>query len=422
MTRRGHFLNAVLGGLVGLLVAAPAIAESGRLVIVGGALDARNAEIWGAFLDGLPDPANDRIAIVAAASGEPVASFESARAALALHGVSPDRVVLVRAAVTDDPATTEDESLWADGGNDLATVAIAEGAGGIWFTGGDQARTARVLFGAAGSPTPLLVALRRRLAEGAVIGGSSAGAAIQSATMILRGDGLIALTRPMKPPGADADMEDGHLILGQGAGFFTDGIIDQHFDRQARLGRLSRAVIESSVDRFGYGIDENTALVVETATRTATVRGVGTVTMIDDAEASHPADPDFAVTDLRLSIASSGDRFDLTSGDVIPAAGRQGNPMDDPVPAPGDGAGVGPAYPARPMIDLLDMGLFGTNLTVLDRVSLGDAGAAVRFRFEKTDSTSAMRSLGSRPGPGLTLRDLRLSIMPVIVTVEDVRP
>ncbi|WP_309627798.1 cyanophycinase [Brevundimonas sp.] len=422
MTRPGHVLNVVLGGLFSLLIAAPSAAEPGRLVIVGGALDARNAEIWGAFVDGLPHPATDRVAIVAAASGEPVASFESARAALALHGVSPDRVVLVRAALIDDPATTDDESLWANGGDDPAMVAIVEGAGGIWFTGGDQARTARVLFDAAGSSTPLLIALHRRLAEGAVIGGSSAGAAVQSATMILRGDGLIALTRPMKSPGTDAEMEDGRLILGTGAGFFTDGIIDQHFDRQARLGRLSRAVTESPGDRFGYGIDENTALVVDTATHTATVRGVGTVTMIDDAQASRAEGPDFAVTGLRLSIAASGDRIDLASGDVTPAAGRHGSPMADLAPPSGDGAGVGPAYPARPLVDLLDQALIETNASALDRISLGDAGAAVRFRFEETDRTSAMSGRGSEPGAGLTLRDLRFSIIPVAVTVQDIRP
>lgn len=417
-----RLLNVLLGGLVGLVAAAPAFAEPGRLVIVGGALDARNAEVWGAFVNGLPHPATDRVAVIAAASGEPVAAFESARAALALHGVSPDRVVLVRAALIDDPATTDDESLWADGGDDPAAVAMTEGAGGIWFTGGDQVRTARVLFDAAGSPTPLLIMLRRRLKEGAVIGGSSAGAAIQSATMILRGDGLIALTRPMTSPGPDADMEDGRLILGTGAGFFTDGIVDQHFDRQARLGRLSRAVAESPVDRFGYGIDENTALVVETATHIATVRGVGTVTMIDDAEASRAPGPDFAVTGLRLSIATSGDRIDLVNGDVTPAAVRHDNPMADPAPPSGDGAGVGPAYPARPLVDLLDQVLIETRATALDRISVGDAGAAVRFRFEETDRTSAMHGRGSEPGAGLTLRDLRLSIMPVVVTVQDIRP
>lgn len=422
MTRPKPVLNLLLGGLVGLLVAAPAFAEPGRLVIVGGALNERNAEIWGAFVHGLPHPATDRVAIIAAASGEPVASFESARAALALHGVSPDRVVLVRAAIIDDPATSDDESLWADGGDDPGTVAIVQRAGGIWFTGGDQVRTARVLFDAAGLPTPLLIALRRRLAEGAVIGGSSAGAAIQSATMILRGDGLIALTQPVKSPGPDAEMEDSRLILGTGAGFFTDGIIDQHFDRQARLGRLSRAVTESPVDRFGYGIDENTALVVDMATRTAIVRGVGTVTMIDDAGALRAEGPNFAVTGLRLSIAASGDRIDLANGDITPAAVRHGNPMDEPVSPSGNGAGVGPAYPARPLIDLLDQALIGTSASALDRISLGDAGAAVRFRFEETDRTSAMSGRGSEPGAGLTLRDLQLSIIPVVVTVQDIRP
>jgi len=128
MTHPKPVLNLLLGGLVGLLVAAPAFAEPGRLVIVGGALNERNAEIWGAFVHGLPHPATDRVAIIAAASGEPVASFESARAALALHGVSPDRVVLVRAAIIDDPATSNDESLWADEGDGRLVHRLLEAA------------------------------------------------------------------------------------------------------------------------------------------------------------------------------------------------------------------------------------------------------------------------------------------------------
>jgi len=412
----------LLSGLIGVLLATPAAAEPGRLVIVGGALDPNNAGVWGAFIGGLPNPDTDRIAVIASASGEPVASFESARTALVRHGVQLDRVVLIRAAVVDDPATPEDESLWSSGGTETSVMETVGDAGGIWFTGGDQARTARVLFDVEGSPTPLLVALRRRLAEGAVIGGSSAGAAIQSTTMILRGDGLIALDQPMRSLGDDADMEDGRLILASGAGFFTDGIVDQHFDRQARLGRLSRAVIESPVDRFGYGIDENTALVVDTATRTAVVMGVGTVTILDDAEARRAPGPAFGVEGLGLSIASPGDRIDLATGEVMPAAVRGQDAMASPGQSLGDAAGTGPAFPGRPLLEVLNRSLIVTTARVLDWISMGEGGATVRFRFEETQRTSAMRGRGEGGDAGLTIRDMRLSITPIVGFVDEDQP
>lgn len=414
--------KCLFGLFICVLIATPVVAEPGRLVIVGGALDPNNAAVWRAFVTGLPNPDTDRVAVIASASGEPVASFEAARDALVRHGVSADRVILIRAAVVDDPATAGDESLWSQGGNDPAVLDAVDHVGGVWFTGGDQARTARVLFDSEGSPTRLLDALRRRLADGAAIGGSSAGAAIQSATMILRGDGLIALSQPIKLPGKDADMEDGRLIMATGAGFFEDGIIDQHFDRQARLGRLSRAVTESELERFGYGIDENTALVVDTATRTAVVLGAGTVTILDDSDARRTPGPAFGVEGLGLSIASSGDRIDLRTGAVAPAAARGRDAMAAPDPSLGDAAGTGPGFPARSLVDVLNRSLLGTNVRTLDRISIGDGGTAVRFRFEETQSTSAMSGRGEGDDAGTTIRGLRLSINPVIISVDEFRP
>ena len=49
--------SLVIGALCAAFLASPggqASAEPGRLVIVGGALDRGNAEVWGAFISGLP--------------------------------------------------------------------------------------------------------------------------------------------------------------------------------------------------------------------------------------------------------------------------------------------------------------------------------------------------------------------------------
>ena len=400
----------------------PSLAQDGRLVIVGGALAPDNAAVWGAFIAGLPDPAHDRIAVIASASAEPVASFESARAALARHGVAPERVVLIRAAVLDDPATTEDERLWRGGGNDPLEVATIGSVGGIWFTGGDQARTAALLHDAEGASTPLLLAMRQRLAQGAVIGGSSAGAAIHGDVMILRGDGLTALVEPVGEPAEAAAMEDGRLILAPGAGFFPFGLIDQHFDRQARLGRLARAVTNTKAVRMGFGIDENTALVVDLGARTAGVAGEGAVTVIDARTATSSQSP-FSADGLILSLAAPGDQIDLMTGHVTPALFKTTDTLAQPFYNTAPSTAVGPALPFRRFEDALVRDLIDNGAsTRLDQWSFQSDGVAVRFRFDETSTT---RAFNGRDGEGQVqhaISGVRFSITPGWATFSEIQP
>lgn len=109
-------------------------------------------------------------------------------------------------------------------------------ADAVWFTGGYQQEFARVYAG-----TPVERELINLLNRGGAIGGSSAGASIQTKTMICGGE-----TRPQILSGLD-------LLPG--------AIIDQHFLARNRLPRLSYAVRENPA-LVGYGIDEGTALVV----------------------------------------------------------------------------------------------------------------------------------------------------------------
>ncbi len=79
--------------------------------------------------------------------------------------------------------------------------------------------------------------------------------------------------------GITADSRERGLLLTKGFGFFQAGIIDQHFYHfRGRLGRLTRAVDESKVP-YGFGIEENTALIVEPSGR-CRVQGTGMVTII----------------------------------------------------------------------------------------------------------------------------------------------
>lgn len=106
----------------------------------------------------------------------------------------------------------------------------------VWFGGGSQQRIADAYLG-----TPLEEQLRLLLERGGVIGGTSAGAAIQSRVMIASGS-----TSPNLSTGFD---------------LFAGAIIDQHFLKRNRIPRLL-AAIKAHPELVGFGIDEGTALVV----------------------------------------------------------------------------------------------------------------------------------------------------------------
>src|SRR5205807_1005546 len=92
--------------------------------------------------------------------------------------------------------------------------------------------------------------LRKVLARGGVIGGTSAGASAMSSLMIIGGN-------------PDAQ-------VGTGFGLLGDVVIDQHFQNRNRLKRLQN-VLSKNVHYLGLGIDEQTAVVVKG--QTATVVG-----------------------------------------------------------------------------------------------------------------------------------------------------
>ncbi len=109
-------------------------------------------------------------------------------------------------------------------------------ATGVWITGGAQDRLASAYLG-----TRVEKELMALLARGGVIGGTSAGTAIQTRTMIQEG---------MDPP-----------IMATGFDFVPGAISDQHFLKRKRLPRLLRA-LALHPGLFGIGVDESTAAVV----------------------------------------------------------------------------------------------------------------------------------------------------------------
>ena len=120
--------------------------------------------------------------------------------------------------------------------NDPDFVAPLKQATGVWFEGGSQSLIADAYLG-----TLVEKELYGVLERGGVIGGTSAGAAIQSRVMIAGGDSVAR--------------------VGQGFDFLPGAVIDQHFLARERQERLI-GVLKDRPHLVGFGIDEDTALIV----------------------------------------------------------------------------------------------------------------------------------------------------------------
>jgi len=213
--------------------------------MVGGGLRAGNTAVYQAILDGREG--EGPLCVLPTASAEPESSMESAVARLDELG---------------GPGTAKGLLLTVDNPEDAWLPEVAEqirSCSGFFFTGGVQTRIVRVFRPEEGD-SPVFRALRERHGAGAVVSGSSAGAAIMTDPMTGGGTSVGALQEGIRW-GEDED-EAGGVILEKGLGFLDRAFVDQHFLARGRWGRLLVAVLGVEDRQFGLGVDENTALVV----------------------------------------------------------------------------------------------------------------------------------------------------------------
>jgi cyanophycinase len=187
-------------------------------------------------------------------------------------------------------------------------VRLLDGVTGVWFGGGDQNRLIKVLRG-----TRTEAAIRARYEAGAVIGGTSAGAAVMSEVM-LTGD-------EKRPGGARRDTSQANITIDRdnvvtdtGFALIRDAIVDQHFLRRKRHNRLISLVLERN-PHLGAGIDEATALLVGPDGKW-TVAGASVVVIYDarNARITPAGSNALGATDLRMHVLPAGATFDPTAG------------------------------------------------------------------------------------------------------------
>ena len=261
----------------------------GTLVIAGGGMSDHSAQVLEEFLARcLPGP----VGVIGAASSNPDSSAR--RAADDINEIAAGQVALTLPFRTDAPDLAQDPR----------AVAMIEACGGLWFTGGSQARILEALR-PGGADTPAWRACHELLARGGVIGGSSAGAAMMSDPMIRRGSSIDALQHGVGPEGVE---------LGQGMGFFPFGLCGQHFLQRGRFGRMAVALSHTNT-RFGWGISEDSALLVDLSTGWIEVIGQGGLTLIDATSlTTSPGRYD----NLRLTLLGHGDRIHAPTGHPQP--------------------------------------------------------------------------------------------------------
>ncbi len=141
--------------------------------------------------------------------------------------------------------------------NSDSMVKHMEGVTGVWFGGGDQVLLTKALLG-----TRVEKAIHARYAAGAVVGGTSAGAAVMSNPMLTGEERHVGGVRPPSDTTAHyMTIARDNVELVRGFGMIDGVLVDQHFLRRRRHNRFISAVLETS-PHLGVGIDESTALIV----------------------------------------------------------------------------------------------------------------------------------------------------------------
>ena len=162
--------------------------------------------------------------------------------------------------------------------NDAKFAPELDEATAVWFIGGNQNWLTEAYLG---------TLMERRFHDvvrrGGVVGGTSAGAAIMSRVMIAGG--------------REAPQ------LATGFGFAPGIIVDQHFRKRNRQGRLIEA-LRVRPGHVGMGIDEGTALVIRGTTAEVVGASDVTITLAQGAGRSHKTESLAAGKSADLSVLS----------------------------------------------------------------------------------------------------------------------
>ncbi|MCC6242531.1 MAG: cyanophycinase [Gemmatimonadaceae bacterium] len=281
--RRGLRLCVILG------IATPLAAQSntrGTLFIVGGGT--QPSALVDEFVQRAGGRGKAHIVVFAMASASGERSGEDKANDLRARGATARNIWITREQADLD-----------------SVVHLLDSATGVWFGGGDQNRLTKALLG-----SKVERAIHARYAAGAVVGGTSAGAAVLSTPMITGTE----LDRGRDTTQDWTRIKRGTVQVDSGFSFLRDAIIDQHFLRRKRQNRLLSLVL-ATPPHLGAGIDEGTAIVVE-PNGLWRIMGASSVLIVDAREARRTGGsaPVLGASGVRMHLLPDGATFNPKTG------------------------------------------------------------------------------------------------------------
>lgn len=177
----------------------------------------------------------------------------------------------------------------------------------VMFSGGNQLR----LSATNGGTEFLRILKHRYLDEEFLIAGTSAGAMGMSHTMIYEGNATRAHLK-------------GEVKLTTGLGLIASLIIDTHFEKRGRFGRLTQAVA-ANPGCIGIGLGEDTGMLITEGNKMEAI-GSGLVVIIDGHEMRHsnfsdiPDGNPVSLANLIVHFCEKGNGYLIQERQFVPEA------------------------------------------------------------------------------------------------------
>ncbi|MGE5440056.1 MAG: cyanophycinase [Bacteroidota bacterium] len=176
----------------------------------------------------------------------------------------------------------------------------------VFFSGGNQFRLTTILGG-----TEIASVIEKKYYEDEsfILAGTSAGAMAMSKVMIYQGQPKEAMLQ-------------GEMRFMSGLGFLDNCIIDTHFVKRSRFGRLTQTILQNPTC-VGIGLGEDTALVVSKGNVMECI-GSGMVIIIDGSQIKYTnilsadLDSPLSVEGLVVHILAKGNGYKLREKEYIP--------------------------------------------------------------------------------------------------------
>jgi cyanophycinase len=168
----------------------------------------------------------------------------------------------------------------------------------VMFTGGNQLRLSVTDGG-----TDFLAIMKKRYQEESfLVAGTSAGAMAMSQTMIYEGNATRAHLK-------------GEVKMTTGLGFIDSVIIDSHFEKRGRFGRLAQA-IATNPSCIGIGLGEDTGMLITGGNKMQAI-GSGLVVIVDGHDILHsniadiPEGNPISIENMKVHFCENGNGYML---------------------------------------------------------------------------------------------------------------